>query len=75
MLEYEKPKERNLGDLSCGHNSSLKSKSPHGESYNFAFNSPTFLSFLTRAHFGKLKQAGADLSKGQPQMRLRPRRN
>ena len=31
IVQYEKPKEGNLGDLSCGHNSSLKLKSPHGE--------------------------------------------
>ena len=44
-LQYEKPKEANFGDLSCGHNISLKLKSPHGESYNFVFNSPTFSFF------------------------------
>ena len=44
-VQYEKPKQANLGDLSCGHNISLKLKSPHGESYNFVFNSPTFSFF------------------------------
>ena len=42
---YKKPKEGNLGDLSCGHNISLKLKSLHGESYNFVFYSPTFSLF------------------------------
>ena len=44
-IQYEKPKEANLGDLSCDPNISLKLKSPHGESYNFVFNSPTFSFF------------------------------
>ena len=45
LVQYEKPKQANFGDLSCGHNISLKLKSPHGEFYNFVFNSPTFSFF------------------------------
>ena len=45
VLQYEKPTEANLGDLSCDHNISLKLKSPHGESYNVVFNSSTFSFF------------------------------
>ena len=45
QVQYKKPKQANLGDLSCGHNNSLRLKSPHGESYNFVFYSLTFLLF------------------------------
>ena len=41
LLQYEKPKEANLEDLSCDLNISSKLKSPPGESYNFVFDSPT----------------------------------
>ena len=50
QLQYEKPREGNLGDLSCGHNISLKQKSPHGESYNFVFYSPTFSGVFINPH-------------------------
>ena len=52
QIQYEKPKQANLGDFACGHNISLKLKSPHGESYNFVFNSPTFSFFELEIFLG-----------------------
>ena len=58
FLQYEKPKEANFGDLSCDHNISLKLKSPHGESYNIVFNSPTLSFFELELILGNWKKCG-----------------
>ena len=57
-VQYEKPKEANLDDLSCGYNISLKLKSPHGEFYSFVVNSPTFSFFELEFLLGNWKNCG-----------------
>ena len=56
ILQYEKPKNRNLLDLSCGHTCSLELKLLHWESYNFVFYSLTFSLFELKLIMGNWKK-------------------